>query len=137
MAYVAPTTETFKARFPEFEPVADALVTLVIEEAVLQVDGTWLERDRAKAQMYLVAHLLASEGEPARSVGAGSGAGYDPSQGQVKKDKVGDVETEWFGPQSSTGGGEGQASSYGSSHYGREFERIQRANFGGAHVMTP
>lgn len=124
MAYVAPTPTTFKARFPEFAPVSDALVGLVLDEAFAAVGETWLERDRARAQMLLTAHLLTIEGEPDRTVSGTASAGT----GSVKRIKVGDVETEFASPGASSGVSMGV---YGSTTYGQQFAALMRMNFGG------
>lgn len=128
MAYIEPTVSTFKARFPEMDAVPDALVTLVLAEAIPQVGETWLERDRRPAQLYLTAHLLTMEGEPKRStLGA---AGATAGTGQVKRFTVGDVTTELAGPGGG-GSGSGSASDYGSTSYGRRYLELMRRNFAG------
>lgn len=125
MAYVEPTATTFKARYPEFADVANALITLVIAESVDQVGDTWLERDRARAQMLLTAHTLTMEGEPGRS-STGQGAA---GTGQVVQDSVGDVSTT-YGKASITTASFGQAS-YASTEYGQQFLLLMRKNFAG------
>jgi hypothetical protein len=124
MAYVAPTPTTFKARYPEFTAVSDVLVQLVLDEAIAQVGDTWLERDRARAQMLLAAHMLTMEGEPART-NTGSGVGLS---GAVKRRKVGDVETEFAGLG---GGGSGGsvATGYAATIYGQQYLTLLRQNF--------
>lgn len=124
MPYVQPTAETFKARFPEYAPVSDALVNLVLAEAIDAVGSTWLERDRAKGQMYLAAHLLAMEGEPSRTT-TGQGTG---TTGAVKRRKVGDVETEYAGAGGSSGASSG-ASGFLQTQYGRMYLELRRKNF--------
>lgn len=123
MAYIEPTAATFKARYPEFTPVSDVLIGLVLQEAVGEVGITWLERDRARAQMLLTAHRLTLEGEPDRTA---TGVGI-AATGVIKRDKVGDVETEWAGV---SGSGSGSSSSgYGSTTYGQEFAALMARNF--------
>ena len=123
MPYTAPTATTFKARFPEFAPVSDDLIALVLAEAIDQVGDTWLERDRARAQMLLAAHTLTLEGEPARTTtGEATGLG-----GAIKRDKVGDVETEFFGLGGSASGS--TVAGYGTTVYGQEFAALMRKNF--------
>lgn len=123
MSYQVPTPATFKLRFPEMAPVSDALVGLVLAEAIASVGETWIERDRARAQMLLTAHKLVMEGEPERTAtGLGIGAA-----GVVKRDKVGDVETEYAGMGS--GSGAGSTLGYDQSAYGREFAALMRKNF--------
>lgn len=122
MAYVAPTPTTFKARFPEFTPVSNDLIAVVLAEAIAQVGETWLERDRARAQMLLAAHTLTMEGEPGRSTSGQGGAGT----GTVKRRKVGDVEVEFNGFGSTSSGG---YNGFGSTSYGQEFAALMRKNF--------
>lgn len=123
MAYQQPTPETFKARYPEFTPVSDNLIQLVLNDAFADVGETWLERDRARAQMLLAAHILTMEGEPGRTTTGQGSAGT----GFVKRRKVGDVETEFATPGASSGGG--AASGYASTTYGQEFLLLMRKNF--------
>lgn len=123
MAYVPPTAESFKLRYPEFAPVSDALITLVLNEAIDQVGETWLERDRARAQMLLAAHTLTLEGEPARTTTGKSSAGT----GAIKRRKVGDVEVEFATPGGSSGGSVGNG--FASTTYGIEYMRLMRLNF--------
>lgn len=125
MPYVTPTVETFKVRFPEFAPVNDALVGMVLNEAIDAVGETWLERDRAIAQMYLAAHKLAMMGEPQRTTGIG--VGNSPTTGAVKRRKVGDVETEFAGV--SSGGSGSSYGGFGGTSYGLEYWRLLKMNF--------
>ncbi|CAN7389779.1 DUF4054 domain-containing protein [Neorhizobium sp. LjRoot104] len=129
MAYTPPTVEKFKIRYPEFEPVSDALVQMVLDEAIAAVGDTWVDRDRAKAQMLLAAHELAMAGEPARTT---SGQNSGATTGAVKRRKVGDVEVEFAGTSGSSGSGGGIASMYGSTTYGQQYLALLRLNFAGA-----
>ena len=122
MAYVAPVAADLKARFPEFAAVSDTLVNLVLAEAIAEAGDHWREDDRKPAQLYLAAHLLASEGEPQRT-SSGDGIG---ASGPVKRDRVGDAETEYAGAGSSASGA--STSTYGGTIYGRRFEAIMRRN---------
>lgn len=61
MAYVPPTAEDFKTRFPEFESVEDDTITALLADAAKQVDSTWREDDRAIAEMLMVAHSISSQ----------------------------------------------------------------------------
>jgi hypothetical protein len=123
MAYVQPTPTTFKARYPEFVPVSDALIGLVLTESFAAVGDTWLERDRARAQMLWTAHTLTMEGEPGRTTTGNSSAGT----GVIKRRKVGDVEVEFATPGSSSGGSIGNG--FASTTYGQQFLALMRLNF--------
>lgn len=126
MAYQTPTPATFKARYPEFTAVSDALVQLVLDDAIGDVGDTWLEKDRARAQMLLAAHVLTMEGEPGRTENGSSGA--TAGTGIVKRDKVGDVETEFATPSSSGSGGSA-LSAYARTFYGQQYLELLRKNF--------
>jgi hypothetical protein len=132
MAYQAPTPATFKARYPEFAAVSDALVQLVLNDAIGDVGETWVEKDRARAQMLLTAHNLTMEGEPGRTVDGASGA--TAGTGTVKRDKVGDVETEFATPSASGAGGS-TLSAYASTFYGQQYLELLRRNFAGVAVV--
>lgn len=118
------SVEMFKARFPEFAPVPDALISLVLAEYSDGIGNIWLQRDRVQAQMLLAAHKLAMEGEPQRSKGGNGGGGT--ISGAVKRMKVGDVEVEYAGVSGSAGSG-----GLGASVYGQRYLALIRLSFGG------
>lgn len=121
--YTEPTATDLKARFPEFASVADPTLDLILAEAIGQVGETWIERDRRPAQLYLAAHMLAMEGEPARSSGATGGGVTGP----MKSRTVGDVRTEFAG--FSGAGGATTDAGYETTAYGKQFLRLLRLNF--------
>jgi hypothetical protein len=133
MSYVQPTTETFKVRFPEFSSVGGALIDLVIDEAVSVVGDTWLEKDRARAQMLLVAHNLSMEGEPQRSASTLSGETPDnPQQGAISSIKVGDVDISYSNRPSQSNPGTGViANELLKTSYGVRYLEIMKLNFRG------
>jgi len=124
MPYTAPTIADLKVRFPAFASVGDPLLTLVLNEAIGAIGPEWLERDRAPAQLYYAAHMLASEGA--------ADGGISAVAGPVKRDKVGDVETEFA---SVTSGAVGDTAAFGSTEYGRRYLRLLRLNFPGVAVV--
>ena len=73
--------------------------------------------------MLWVAHTLTMEGEPGRTASGVGAAGT----GQIKRDKVGDVETEFNVATASASGDLNGI--YGSTAYGREFLSLMRRNF--------
>lgn len=99
----------FKFRFPELAGRGDGIINLILTEATAEVGDNWSVRDRTSATMYLAAHMLSTQGTDAVTMG------------QVKRDKVGDSETEFAGA--------GTAVGYGSTVYGREFQKLLRRNF--------
>lgn len=126
MAITPPTATALKARYTEFAPVSDALVEAIIGEAALFVDETWREADQAPAILARAAHMLAIEGEPARS----SGSAASVALGPVQRVKVGDVETQ-FGTRGA--GVVASAATLGLSDtpYGQRFLELRRRNFPG------
>lgn len=124
MAYTPPTAADVKARFPEFVPVSDALINLLLEEAIPQVGETWVERDRKPATLYLVAHMLAMEGEPGRT-NTGNGIG---SSGPMRRRKVGDTEVEFAAYGGNLRGGT-TATGFAATSYGQQYLRLMRLNF--------
>lgn len=126
MTYTPPTTTEFKARYPEFEHVANERVQLFLDEAGLELNDGWIETDRKIAHMALTAHMLSMEGEPGRS----SGSGDSSAAGQLaKKHKVGDVEVEFITPQEWGVGDGGTFAGYEVTVYGRRFWELKARNF--------
>lgn len=133
MALTAPPASDLTTRYPEFGQVPEGLIGAILDDALLHVDETWAEGDRKPALLSLAAHFLSVEGEPRRSADiAGGGTGDVNSVGSIKRDKVGDVETEFFQLESSSAaassGGDGSAG-YGSTSYGQRFLALRRRNF--------
>jgi hypothetical protein len=127
MAYVEPIVADLKARFPEFNAVDVATLAAVLDEAIDYVGDDWLESDRVRAQLYLAAHILASEGEPARSA---SGKGI-ASTGVVRRKRVGPIDVEYV--HAGDGGDSGIPLS--STVYGQRFLVLLAQNVGGAYVV--
>lgn len=62
MAYVFPTVEEFKIKYPQFEGVDDAVVQTALDEAAIFVTTKWPESVYAHAAMLYTAHVLVSQG---------------------------------------------------------------------------
>lgn len=122
MPYTKPTTEQFKARFPQLVSTPDATVQVFLDEADGEVGETWTEKDRALAVLYLAAHLLVSQGASGASPGGGGAA----PAGAIKRRKVGDVETEYFGTDATA---TITISSTASTPYGKRYLELMRKNF--------
>ena len=126
----APTATTFKTRFPEFGPVSDDLVELVILEAVDAVGDNWLERDRTLARLLLTAHNLSMEGEPARSKSLAKGGAVQNAQsGPVTSFKDGDVAVTFGGTGSGASGTGSAEIEFGKTSYGARYLVLMRKNF--------
>lgn len=123
MAYVAPTAADVKARFPEFAAVDDTVVDAVLAEAGSFVDASWIESDRATAELFYTAHELVMAGQ-------GTSAAAKVSQvGDFTRIKSGDLEV-------TRGGGSGESSSaatgtLGATRYGLKFLELRARSFPG------
>lgn len=130
MAYVQPTPTTFKAKYPEFSAVSDATVQLYLDDAHIDVDEGWGD-NRARGEMLLAAHQLALAGLPGSLSGGGGAGGVS---GPIKRDKVGDSETEFFGWGQA--GGDTSNGNFGLTTYGRLYYDLMRTLFGGVYVAN-
>lgn len=125
MSYTPPTAADLKVRFPEFAPVSSALIQMILDdEAIPAVGETWLERDRRTAQLYLAAHLLASEGEPARTTSGGSSSG---SNGPIKMMQAGEHKIEYAVSNESIAASFNGG--YDTTVYGNRYLELLRLNF--------
>lgn len=121
MAYTEPSLADFRARFPEFDALDDALVQTVLDEAITEAGDNWPDRDRARAQLYLTAHILAAEGGTQRT-------GTVTVGGEIKAHQVGGERTEY------STSSESASSAFGKSRtpYGDRYDELVRRNFGGS-----
>jgi len=132
MSYTAPTTATFKARYPEFANVADSTLGLILGESIAVVGETWLERDRAKAQTLLCAHTLTMEGEPDRS--NADSTGVSAQIGAVTSVDIGGAVKLSFSDRA-VSGASGEAAEYNRTQYGARFLALMSRNFSGPVVV--
>jgi len=134
MSVTPPTAATFKTRHPEFDPVGDALVDLVLADASGFVHDTWRTVDQQPAVMALAAHMLTLEGEPQRSQGAAGGA--SPGSGPVRMAKVGDVQVDFQGLSSTSPKPQSAwQEDLRRTVYGQRFLTYLRRNFSGGVVV--
>lgn len=117
MAYSEPTVEDFLARFPgKFDTYDQYLISFLIDEAILRIGSTWLERDRQPAQLYWVAHMLVTE---TNSGASGPGA----------------IVSESFGPISRSYANKGKdMGTYDGTEYGRRYRDLLKKNFPGVKI---
>lgn len=109
MAYTAATSETFKARFPAFADVDDAVIDSALDRARLVVDDSWIESDRQEAENLAAAHELTMDG---------LGATREAQLQGFRRLKLGSLELEReSGAASST-------STYNLTTYGQRFRQI-------------
>lgn len=84
------TAADLKARYTDFDEVADAHVTAALEDAAREVDDSWLEDDRDRAQILLACHYLIVEA-----------AFDDDKPGQrryISSEKIGDAQINYYIP---------------------------------------
>lgn len=118
----APITESdVHARFPETATIDTNLMAEILAEVHEEVGDHWPENLRARAQLYLTAHLIAAEGGLNRTLISGD-------VGPMTKRKEGDVEVTYAEPFAFTGG---SGSDYSGSPYGRRYAELRRAAFSG------
>lgn len=125
MPYTVPTTAEFKARFPAFAAVDDAVIGTAISEASSRVDTNWIDTDYQPAIFYLAAHNLTLDG-------LGTGA-----EAQVAAQGMMGFQSISSGQLSLTRGSGASASagSYSSTSYGARFAQIMRRNTGSILVV--
>lgn len=119
MSYTEPDSTAFLARFPRFSNLgAPALTVLdaVLAEAIKLVDDSWVEEDRAEAQLYLAAHLLVQE-----------------TTGSTDRPAI--ITAESLGPMSVSYGVGGGMTDFSTTEYGRRYARMRNANFPGVLVV--
>jgi hypothetical protein len=132
MSYTAPTTTTFKSRYPEFVNVAEATLDLILSESIAVVGETWLESDRAKAQTLLCAHTLTMEGEPDRS--NADSTGVSSQVGAVTSIDIGGAVKMSFSDRA-VSGSSGEAAEYNRTQYGARLLALMSRNFSGPVVV--
>lgn len=120
MAHTAPTSQQFLNRFPEFVEVNDVTVDAFIAEALREVDSSWTEGDYATAIMYLVAHMMATEGHLA------SAGGPLATSGPVSSEKLGDASVS-YASRSASGAAFDEADLQ-STAYGLRFLTLRKRN---------
>lgn len=109
MAYAAATPETFRARFPAFADVADAIITNALERARRVVDATWIEGDRQEAEHLHAAHELTLDGH---------GATREAQLQGFRRLKLGSLELE------RETGASGARSTYAMTTFGQRFRDL-------------
>lgn len=132
MAYVIPTPEDVKARFPVLEPVDDDVLQQIIDEAQRFVGTNWTELDYKPAIQYLAAHMAVKEGLINQSGMASAGL----SSGVIQSETLGDASITYAKNDAiSLGGFTGNDTDLASTPYGLRYLALRRANVGGPLVV--
>ncbi|RIJ15952.1 DUF4054 domain-containing protein [Henriciella mobilis] len=116
MAYTAADATTFKARFPAFDAVDDAVINAALVRARRVVDATWLADDRQEAESLHAAHEMTLDG---------LGATREAQLQGFRRLKLGSLELERESGQS------GSSSTYNLTTYGQRFLAILKRNVPG------
>jgi hypothetical protein len=125
MAYSPPSLAELKTRYPAFAATADATIQYWLTDAERFVDTSWAEGDYAPAIMALAAHNMALAG-----LGSTNGAGAIPAGVTRFKSASIDVTISEAAAGAQAKGG------YAATVYGREFQQLQRRNFGGPRLSA-
>lgn len=112
MAYTAPTSATFKARYPAFATVADATVDYWLTE-VAEDCANWSDGIRARGEMALAAHKMAELGIVTGTIPVGVTSFKSGTFSATVSDK------------------QASATGYDATVYGREFKQLARSLFSG------
>jgi hypothetical protein len=125
MTISIPTAAAFKLRYRSFASVEDALVDLMIAEAVGAVNEDWTIADQQPGVLAYAAHLLTLDGYG----GVEAGGGNIDVAGPVSAVQVGDVKTT-FSTQSRVRYTLRTASEGGlpDTAYGRHYLDLRRRN---------
>lgn len=128
MAWTAPTAAEFKARFPAFATVDDAVVNVVLAESALRVDDTWVsEADFKLGINLLTAHILTLDGH-------GTGAESESAKAGAlgfKVMKSGGLTLERFAASESAANGD----QLSLTSYGRRFIDLLKRNIPAVRVV--
>lgn len=128
MAYIIPTAADLKARYPEFEQVAEPVLVGALGDAAMAVDTSWPEVAFRPAWMLYTAHVLSLAGHNPNLQAASSAT---PG---LKSEQAGGTKYEYFSPAEMSGIEAGSASWFGMTPFGQEFARLQRRYFAGPRV---
>ncbi len=116
---MAATAIQVQEKFPEFAQETEARITVFLEDALKEISPTAWGSDADNAQMLFACHSLCTVGN------LGGNQAVDP--GAVKKEKIGEVATEYAVASPSSDASEEDVLK--STSYGREFLRIKRRIF--------
>lgn len=110
MAVTPITFDQFQERFPKFAN-QEWLFDLLIEEVTSQITDAWDEDDQDIAQLYLMAHLMATE----------------DSEQQISSESFGPISVSYVASK---------LDGLDSTEYGRRYLRLRLRNVGGAGILV-
>ena len=122
MAYVKPTVQEFKDRFPAIVVgKTDPTIQAFLDEAARSVDESWLEGDYKTAMMYLAAHLMVEE-----DAAVSAGGGGEVTSGVIASESFGGMSISYDNTKSTKD--DAANSQWGGTEYGRRFYRLLKLN---------
>lgn len=116
---MAATAQQLQTKFTEFAQETEERIDVFLADALNEISPTEWGSDADNAQMLFASHLLCTVGN--------SGGNQAVEPGAVKKEKIGEVATEYAVASPSPTSSE--ESVLKSTSYGREFLRIKRRIF--------
>jgi len=125
MAYVAPTPADLKLRYAAFDSVPDDKVQYWLTDALRFVDATWIESDRAVAEMAYAAHQMALAG-----LGSVPPGDIQILPG-VTRFKTGTMDVA-FSEAAASAAAEGD---FSATRYGKEYLALRRRSKGGPRLV--
>lgn len=136
MALTPPAPSVLKTRYPAFKDADDALVTLLLQEALGAVDETWIVGDQQPALLAYAAHLLAVERMGEQSVTLDDGSTL-ATAGPLKSASVGPASFD-FSDSALSIQAQQNASTNGlaSTPFGRRYLELLRKNKPGVLVAS-
>jgi hypothetical protein len=122
MSYTDPTAADLKARFPRFDAVADATLTVYLTEAQGWVSDEWVNQaDYTQGQLLYAAHLLTLEG-----LGSGTEAEL-ASQGLLGFKSITSGKLS-VSRDTGASSGSGESGTLMQTQYGKRFKELQDRN---------
>lgn len=132
MAYTPPSPADFKARFPRFAAVNDAVIQQGLDEAARYVDKSWPEADFALGRMLYAAHVLTTDG-----FGEGTEAQLNAEGvGDFQSIKLGSLSLTRFSKDAKAMTGNAFLDQLQSTTYGQRFLALAAVAVGGGPLVA-
>lgn len=135
MAYIFPTVDDFRAKFPEFADLDDETIQTLLDEAGRNVDETWTEGDYTNAILYLAAHyhqLSLMAANESGGTGTGEDASGVPAGSMITSEHIGPIAVSYGKSTSATSAGSSGSGAYpspfGTTIYGQRYLDLLKKN---------
>jgi hypothetical protein len=124
MAYIFPTVDDFRTKFPEFSELSDEAIQILLDDAGRAVDQTWTEGDYSNAILFLAAHyheldLMATTSSDATAEGV-------PAGQTITSEHIGPISVSYgkAGAGASSGSGGVNTSTLDNTVYGQRYHDL-------------